>query len=582
MWSGVGWCSCGGGANQLIPLVATIHILSFLPSLMAHFYDQAHGGGATMRIGDIHLGKVDGKFEYITSTKKDAKSFYNAFLIPDNVDINSIGNHDRYFISGFRGTGKTSLLRWFAHQRREAGSATEFILFKSDIPEDQRLGLSTEVGYSIQEADSRKMEFSQDFKTAWSWFIVHKISQILYKDGSYSDNRNALRLFRLAGISNNSFKKALGFLPKLKGLNFNISADLDFFSAELGADFEKNGAVATANLPSLVARGLEIIDSITLSRPVYILFDELEVFYDEVSKYRRDQRMVRDLLFTISKYNDHFSEIEVPVHIIAAVRSEVVDGLGPIGQEVERIVHDKGTRIAWHFARRSLNHPLFEIISNKIKVSDNSCADLSSDEIISNYFPLLVRGEYIDEYLLDRSFYRPRDMIWRLTIVQQQFPGEETFTEQVLLDTEGEYSSQMWDEITYELSAKYSDEDIQVIEMLLSGSSVTFDLADIESKSNRLMLQSESIKKLLSRFGVIDILQDLYRLGAIGNYFRVGSSGADIRNRWAFRGDPTLLPDKRMTINPSLEKRLSTVRPRRRGSRGSGRSAAEDTDFLDE
>jgi hypothetical protein len=200
---------------------------------------------------------------------------------------------------------------------------------------------------------------------------------------------------------------------------------------------------------------------------------------------------------------------------------------------------------------------------------------MSPEEIITNYFPLLVRGEYIDQYLLDRSFYRPRDLIWRLTIIQEQYPTEETFTEQALLDTEGEYSSQMWDEVTYELNSKYSDDDVQVIEMLLSGSGVNFELFEIEAKANRLSLQSEKTRKLLARVGVIDILQDLYRLGAVGNYFRVGTSGGDIRNRWAFRGDPTLLPDKRMTINQSLQKRLSTVRPRRRGSRGSGRALDE-------
>lgn len=281
--------------------------------------------------------------------------------------------------------------------------------------------------------------------------------------------------------------------------------------------------------------------------------------------------MVRDLLFVTSQLNEFFRYNDKGCHIISAVRSEVIEGMGSIGQEVDRLVYDKGVKINWHFERRSTHHPLFEMIAKKIRQSDASSRDLATKDVISKYFPETVRSEPIDQYLLDRSFYRPRDLVWRLTIIQEQYPSEITFSNDILINTESEYSKKMWAEIAYELSASYSHEEIQAIEMLISGSADKFLLHHLEARSEILCKQSESMRRLGARAGLIDILQDLYRLGAIGNYFREGSSGADMRNRWAFRGDPTLLPNKQMTINHCLHKRLSTVRERRRGSPGAGR-----------
>lgn len=299
-----------------------------------------------------------------------------------------------------------------------------------------------------------------------------------------------------------------------------------------------------------------------------MLFDELEVFYDEKSKYERDQRMVRDLLFSVSKINERFCSLGLDLPLLAAVRSEVLDGLGAIGQEVERVVHDKGIRLAWHFARKGLSHPLFEMIARKIKLSDD-CADGNSVDVIRDYFPTEVRGLFIETYLLDRSFYKPRDLIWRLTIAQKQFPNETGFTERSLLDTELMYSDVMWDEITYELSANYSKQEIAVIESALSGFRTEFFVNELKRRFDDLSYISANARDFMAKHGLGDVLADLYRLGAVGNIFREGPRSYQVRNRWAFRGDPTLLFDKKISVNASLIKRLSLVAPQRRSSRKS-------------
>jgi len=509
---------------------------------------------------------IDGKFEYVKPRNQHDERFYDAYLIPDNVDVSDLKNSQRYFVEGFRGTGKTSLLRWISEQKRRAGYITEFVLFKSDLPEEKRENLSSQVGITWLETERDKMEFSQDFKASWTWFIYHKIGEAIERHPTASTSTPCSDFLKLLGLKSSAFKKVMGFLPKLEKLNVEISADFEFFSTKLGGEFiSREDGKKYSTLTALNAALDKELRKFQKDINVVIFFDELEVFYDEKSKYERDQRMVRDLLFSVSNINEILAEFDSEIHILAAVRSEVLDGFGALGQEVDRVVHDRGVKLAWHFSRRDLGHPLFSMIAKKIRHSNGGMTSLSDENIIKSLFPLNVRGIALPRYLLDRSFYKPRDLIWRLTIVQKQFPNEEKITDKMLIDTEGDYSSVMWDEIRYELSANYSAQEINVIEMCMSGFRTEFTLPELEERMETLAKSSKHTREFLTKHGLLDVLNDLYRLGAVGNAFREGPRSSDVRNRWAFRGDPSLLPDKKIAVNSSLAKRLSLVAPHQRG-----------------
>lgn len=525
-----------------------------------------------LTLSQLRLGKVDGKHEYLSPQNERDQIVFDAFLIPDNVDPKRLNNSDCHYVEGFRGTGKTSLLRWHAERQRANGSETRFILFKSDLTESQRLAISTEVGVDWAETDAGKMEVSQDFKAAWMWFILHKIGEIIHTNSELVDG-SAEEFLKLLGIIDSGvFKKSVGFMPKLEGAYIKIKSNIPFFSVELGGDFKGDGdSSGRASLDALAQAAQRRAARLKMRKPVYLYFDELEVFYSVQEQYKRDQRMVRDLIFSISYANNIFREYRIPIHIIGAVRSEVVDGMGSMGQEVDRLVHDKGFLLAWHHAKRSIDHPLIRMISRKLAAAEREIGVAPSVDAIKRYFPESVDGISIEVVLLDQSFYKPRDIMWRLTLAQKLFPKETTFNKEVLKNSEIEYSAKLWEEVRYELSAIYSEPEIDIIESVFSGSPRYFDLHDAQARFDLASSRTSLAGALTRRRAVADILIDLYRLGAIGNAFRVGPSASDVRNRWAFRGDPTLLLDKRMEIHPALSKRLSAVSVRRRGSKGAGR-----------
>lgn len=526
-----------------------------------------------MQLKQLRVGKVDGKHEYLTPVNDRERKAFEAFLLPEVVDPPRMNNGDVFFIEGFRGTGKTSLLRWHAEQQRNAGAVTDFVLFKSDLTEAQRLHISKEVGISWADVDSNSMEISQDFKSSWTWFLLHKIGEAIKANPTLiknSANGASQKAVRLLGLEDESvFKKAIGFMPKLEGAHVKVKADVGFFEAELGGDFKRNGDTGLTTLDALGRKVAASMARLELTSPFFLYFDELEAFYHSPEQHKRDQRMVRDLLFSVAAMNDRFRSAKIPVHIIAAVRSEVIDGMGSLGQEVDRLVHDRGFQISWHHAKRSLHHPLIEIIKRKISASEEALGVEKSVDPVAAYFPAYINGRPIEAFLLDGSFYKPRDIVWRLTIAQNLFPNEPIFSAEVLHETETEYSSKLWDEVRYELSATYSDGEVDAIETALAGASASFELSQIETRFARAAEMSPTMEALLRRRTVREILEDLFRLGAIGNSFRVGASGSDVRkNRWSFRGDQNLLSDKKMEIHSALLKRLSAVRERRRGSRG--------------
>ncbi|WP_459678540.1 P-loop ATPase, Sll1717 family [Acidisoma sp. 7E03] len=481
---------------------------------------------------------------------------FDTFLILEAVEPDRFHNGDVFFVEGFRGTGKTSLLRWHANSKTKQGAITDFILFKTDLTEDQRMHLSSEVGISWTDVDPNKMEVSQDFKSAWGWFVVHKIGENLQAHPSLvsiDDETTSRKIIRLLGLNDDSvFRKILGFMPRLEGAHVKIKADVAFFEAELGGDFSRAGDQGKVSLDALVKRVMRVLSGLNMVQPLFIYFDELEAFYHSPEQHKRDQRLVRDLLFTIASMNDRFRQANIPIHIIGAVRSEVIDSMGSLGQEIDRLVHDRGFLISWHHSNRSVSHPLMEIVRRKLAFSETVAGLTQNDDILARYFPNSIDGKSIESFLLDKSFYKPRDIVWRLSLAQKLFPAETRFTQSVLHDTEMEYSSKLWDEVRYELSAIYSDDDINNIEAVLAGSSSAFSIDDMERRFDEGSKSSRLLTALLTRRSVREILTDLYRIGAIGNVFRTGATGSQIRHRWIFRGDPTLLVEKRMEIHSAL------------------------------
>ncbi len=344
-----------------------------------------------------------------------------------------------------------------------------------------------------------------------------------------------------------------GGFPKLKSAKIKIKAMLGFLEGEFAGDISGSGAKLIA-FSVVLSKLNSYLEKIKIKTPVYLCLDEMEVFYQSSEQYKRDLRMVRDLVFSISSFATFAKSRGLPINLYTAVRSEVLDAIGVDGQEVSRVAQDRGFNVAWHFSNRSLKHPLFDMVRRKIWSSEAIAGLPLSSDPIEQYFAKTVEGVDLDVFILDQSFYKPRDIVLRLIVAQEQFPLNETFDGIALSKTNVEYSSRMWEEVAYELSAIYVTEEVKAIEDLLFGSSQNFSLSDVAERLRLMASTSPAANEIMRRRGVKVLLQDLYRLGAIGNSFKLNGMH---RQRWIHRGEVRLAEDQAMAIHSSLHRRLS-------------------------
>jgi len=154
----------------------------------------------------------------------------------------------------------------------------------------------------------------------------------------------------------------------------------------------------------------------------------------------------------------------------------------------------------------------------------------------------------IERYILNSSWYRPRDIVRLLNLIKDDFPNNEKLSQQVFDGIRKTYSSKCWTECMEEMKAHYNNDDINFIRTIFNGWQRFFSL---NAFSERIRLLSDYDKRAenFEQKQLIPLMELLYRVGIIGNRYKVND---EWRYRYAFRGDEQLLPYENMTIHYAL------------------------------
>lgn len=85
-------------------------------------------------IKDIYSGKPDAKDEI---NFDGLSGFIKTFIIPQNIDLDSLLKGNHCFISGYKGTGKTALLFYLDNliRERDNSACASFVFFKEEFAE---------------------------------------------------------------------------------------------------------------------------------------------------------------------------------------------------------------------------------------------------------------------------------------------------------------------------------------------------------------------------------------------------------------------------------------------------------------
>ena len=226
---------------------------------------------------------------------------------------------------------------------------------------------------------------------------------------------------------------------------------------------------------------------------------------------------------------------------------------------MNKVILDFGVTISWEQKGGNIrNHPLLKMLEKRIHYSEKLAGLQESADIWSTYFvPYIGDSKLsIENYLLDQTWYKPRDIIRLFSIIQKQH-GYKTFFDQEVFDAVRKtYAEESWIEFEEVLTAKYSDEEVEGIKKSLTGLSLPFEVKDFQHNIDSNIDFFEEVETLAKNRKAPQILKDLYEIGVIGNY--------GTNPRFSFKGDTDISPTMPLTIHYPLIRFFKASIPNKR------------------
>ena len=288
--------------------------------------------------------------------------------------------------------------------------------------------------------------------------------------------------------------------------------------------------------------------------PYYIFVDELEAYYGDISVFKRDLCLIRDLIFTVKRFNSNFSAINMRcTKIICSVRSEILTAISRfvVTKELNKVTAGFAVPLMWNYSNTSsYMHPIIQILLKRIAVCEGEgCVNPDYKKVYERWLPENIHGIEPANYILNNSWCKPRDIVRLITTVQNSiYNNSKAFTQSVFDSVVKTYSEDSLTEIKEELRALYDTDQIDMIISCFMGYKTTFSVSQIKQRIKKYFQGSI----LETHFA--QVIDDLYRLGFLGNFLPVSKT-----YRWQHKGDGRVIltEEWRMVVHYALHGALS-------------------------
>lgn len=511
-----------------------------------------------IEIRDLYTGKPDAKDEI---NFEGLDEFIKTFVIAEHFQVDSLLYGTNCFITGFKGTGKTALLFYLDNRLQEDDMAvcTSFIFFKEDFTEAKRnelQALSTRMLSSISVEPGALLDV-RDFEYIWQWLFYKRIvsDNEEYNRNLFVDDENWLAFERKIAEIKDPINKKKSIIPnKIKiATHYKNQGNMTEVTPEIEVDLQNDKDDNYRHFMMLIDEAEMLFSRLTKTDiPYFIFVDELEAYYGEKRVFERDLSLIRDLIFTVKRFNTMFARLGMDkTKIICSVRSEILNAISRfiVTKEINKITSGFSVPLNWSYTNTSsYRHPIIQILLKRISVcvGHEIC---NFKDIYSRWFPERIHDIEPASYILNNSWCKPRDMVRLLSTAKNSVQNSNTFFNQAVFNSLNRaYSEESLSEIKEELCALYNSQEIDTIINCFMGYKTAF-----------------SVKQLRQRIAdyfpgsIIDahfnqVIDDLYRLGFIGNFMPISKI-----YRWQHKGDErVILTDEwRLFVHYALHSALS-------------------------
>lgn len=513
-----------------------------------------------LTIKDIYAGKPDAKDEIDFGGLEE---FIKTYVVAEHFNIESLISGTNCFITGFKGTGKTALLFYLDNRFKEIDESTcsSFIFFKEEFTDTKRSELESIAKRILSSISVEKNALvdNQEFEYIWRWLLFKRIvsDNEEYNRGLFIDDENWKKFENIIGkIKSPNNRRKFTIPQKIKmAVPYVEPSTQSVITPEVEVDLQNTSDDKYLKFMEVIDEAERLLLNTTRTDiPYYIFVDELEAYYGDISVFKRDLCLIRDLIFTVKRFNSNFSAINMRcTKIICSVRSEILTAISRfvVTKELNKVTAGFAVPLMWNYSNTSsYMHPIIQILLKRIAVCEGEgCVNLDYKKVYERWLPENIHGIEPANYILNNSWCKPRDIVRLITTVQNSiYNNSKAFTQSVFDSVVKTYSEDSLTEIKEELRALYDTDQIDMIISCFMGYKTTFSVSQIKQRIKKYFQGSI----LETHFA--QVIDDLYRLGFLGNFLPVSKT-----YRWQHKGDGRVIltEEWRMLVHYALHGALS-------------------------
>lgn len=450
-----------------------------------------------MGILNNKLKKITTKNFYFGAPEAEGENKQGHSLVDyfeDYLDILDHLDQGKFIFTGRKGVGKSAIAKFIKDKSDDSKDSFAVILRISDF----------EIHKLIQNFDTDKEEL------LFEWLILVNIVKLLVKaeTSKYTIEFNKLRKF----LENNSGMVSVDKY-QMNETNKSTNGEISFgvLSHVFGGVMNKYFSVKETRAPfyKLIPPLKEIIQ-IVLDYPVskdlefWLLFDDLDIDFDLNNE--KDNKKIINLIRLAKSYNNEIFKTN-KAKILIFIRDDIKKNIITKYPDSAKIFASYEINISWYNDSNIINesdNSLKKLANKRIEINFNNYnintggdpwGSLISNDISYSHYKSSFK------YILDFTFYRPRDIITLLTTISKnnyQIPIQNRDLRQII----DNYISTNVKEIKSELSLHFNEDEKNIIfrdvfPLIISEKYLTYD---------KLLNKIEKFSFLLDSSNVIDLL----------------------------------------------------------------------------
>ena len=371
-----------------------------------------------LTIKDIYAGKPDAKDEIDFGGLEE---FIKTYVVAEHFNIESLISGTNCFITGFKGTGKTALLFYLDNRFKEIDESTcsSFIFFKEEFTDTKRSELESIAKRILSSISVEKNALvdNQEFEYIWRWLLFKRIvsDNEEYNRGLFIDDENWKKFENIIGkIKSPNNRRKFTIPQKIKmAVPYVEPSTQSVITPEVEVDLQNTSDDKYLKFMEVIDEAERLLLNTTRTDiPYYIFVDELEAYYGDISVFKRDLCLIRDLIFTVKRFNSNFSAINMRcTKIICSVRSEILTAISRfvVTKELNKVTAGFAVPLMWNYSNTSsYMHPIIQILLKRIAVCEGEgCVNPDYKKVYERWLPENIHGIEPANYILNKAKYSP-------------------------------------------------------------------------------------------------------------------------------------------------------------------------------